>query len=191
MIFNKHSELAGRHATISASKYHWINYSNEKFVQWVKSQMAAAEGTRIHNVAALLIKMGIKLPRNTKTLNRYVNDSIGFRMTPEQVLFYSIHCFGTADAISFTEVDGEYILRIFDLKTGVSKADMRQLMVYAAMFCLEYNFKPFDIGLIELRIYQNDDVELFEPPKEDITFIMDRIKTFDTMLTEVVQELAA
>ena len=191
MIFNKHSELAGRHATISASKYHWINYSNEKFIDWVKSQMAAAEGTRIHNVAALLIKMGIKLPRNTKTLNRYVNDSIGFRMTPEQVLFYSINCFGTADAISFNEVDGVYILRIFDLKTGVSKADMRQLMVYAAMFCLEYNFAPFEIGTIELRIYQKDDVEIFEPDKADITFIMDRIKTFDTMLNNVVEELTA
>lgn len=191
LSFNKHSELAGRHATISASKYHWINYSDDKFITWVKSQMAAAEGTRIHNIAALLIKMGIKLPRNTKTLNRYVNDSIGFRMKPEQVLFHSIHAFGTADAISFEEVDGKYTLRIFDLKTGVSKADMRQLMVYVAFFCLEYNFRPFDIDVIDLRIYQNDDVELFEPPKDDITFIMDRIKTFDKMLSTVIEEHAA
>jgi len=191
MIFNKHSELAGRHATISASKYHWINYSNEKFIQWVKTQMAAAQGTKLHNIAALLIEMALKQPRNTKTFNRYVNDCIGYRMKPEQVLFYSVNCFGTADAISFEEVDGAFILRIFDLKTGVSKADMRQLMVYAALFCLEYDFVPFEIGTIELRIYQNDDVEIFEPAKEDITFIMDRIKTFDSMLTDVVKELTA
>lgn len=191
MIFNKHSELEGLHATISASKYHWINYSDDKFILWVKSQLASREGTKLHNLAAMMIKMGIKLPRNTKTLNRYVNDSIGFRVSPEQVLFYSINCFGTADAISFEEVDGAFILRIFDLKTGVSKADMRQLMVYAALFCLEYDFRPFEIGTIELRIYQNDDVEIFEPPKEDITFIMDRIKQFDKMLNNVVEELTA
>lgn len=191
MIFNKHSELAGRHATISASKYHWINYSNEKFITWVKTQMMAREGSELHELAAFLIRKGVKLPRNTKTMNQYVNSCIGFRMNPEQVLFYSINCFGTADAISFTEIDGAYVLRIFDLKTGISKADMRQLMVYVALFCLEYDFRPFEIETIELRIYQNDAVEIFEPPKEDITFIMDRIKTFDTMLSNVLEELTA
>lgn len=191
MIFNTHSQFAGKHATISASKYHWIGYSNEKFLDWVKSQMAAREGTIIHNIAAGLIDQRIKLPRNRKTLNLYVNDCIGFRMKPEQMLFYSIHCFGTADAIDFTEIDGQKILRIFDLKTGVSPANMKQLMVYVAMFCLEYDYRPFEIDLIELRIYQNNDVVIFEPPKEDITFIMDRIKTFDAMLSEVVEELSA
>ena len=191
MIFNKHSELAGRHATISASKYHWINYSNDKFINWVKTQMMTAKGTKLHNIAALLIEMGLKQPRNTKTFNRYVNDCIGFRMTPEQVLFYSINAFGTADAISYREIDGQTILRIFDLKTGVSKADMKQLMVYTALFCLEYEIRPFEIDLIELRIYQNDDVEIFEPLKEDITFIMDRIKTFDKMLNNILEEIAA
>ncbi len=191
MIFNRHSELAGRHATISASKYHWINYSNEKFLEWVKAQMMTKEGSELHELAAFLIRKGVKLPRNTKTLNRYVNDSIGFRMNPEQVLFYSINCFGTADAISYKEVDDVTILRIFDLKTGVTLANMKQLMVYAALFCLEYDFRPFEIDQIELRIYQNDDVVIFEPPKEDITFIMDRIKTFDEMLNTVREELTA
>lgn len=191
MIFNSHSQFEGKHATISASKYHWINYTNEKFIQWVKSQLAAREGTDTHNLAAHLIRRGIKLPRNRKTLNQYVNDSISFRMTPEQILFYSINCFGTADAINFQEIDGKSILRIFDLKNGVSKADMRQLMVYVALFCLEYDYRPFEIDVIELRIYQNDDIEIFMPEKEDITFIMDRIKTFDRMLTETVEELTA
>lgn len=191
MIFNKHSQLEGRHATISASKYHWVNYSNEKFIEWVHTQMAAREGTELHNLAAFLIRKGVKLPRNAKTLNRYVNDCIGFRMKPEQVLFYSINCFGTADAIDYKEIDGETILRIFDLKTGVSRADMKQLMVYAALFCLEYDYRPFEIDTIVLRIYQNDDYVEFEPAKEDISFIMDRIKTFDKMLDAVLEEISA
>ena len=30
MIFNKHSNLEGQHAFLGASKYHWINYSEDK-----------------------------------------------------------------------------------------------------------------------------------------------------------------
>jgi hypothetical protein len=191
MQFNKHSELAGRHATISASKYHWINYSNEKFIEWVKTQMMAREGSELHDLAAFLIRKGVKLPRNKKTLNQYVNDAIGFRMNAEQVLFYSVHCFGTADAITLQEIEGQMILRISDLKTGVSPANMKQLMVYAALFCLEYEIRPFELDQIILRIYQSDEVQEYAPAKEDITFIMDRIKTFDAMLDNVMQELAA
>jgi Protein of unknown function (DUF2800). len=193
MQFNRHSELAGRHATISASKYHWIRYTNEKFIQWVHTQMQAARGSELHNLAAMLIKMGQKLPRNGTTMSRYVNDCIGFRMNPEQVLFYSPHAFGTADAITLQEIDGQLILRIFDLKTGVTKASFEQLMVYAAYFCLEYEYKPFEFNEIILRIYQND--ETVECPqaglREDITFIMDRIVTLDAMLTQVMKELAS
>ena len=29
MNFNKHSQIEGQHAFLSASKYHWINYSEE------------------------------------------------------------------------------------------------------------------------------------------------------------------
>jgi hypothetical protein len=68
--------------------------------------MMAAKGTQLHNLAAMLITMGQKLPRNTKTLNRYVNDCIGFRMKPEQVLFYSIHAFGTAVQSPFKKLMG-------------------------------------------------------------------------------------
>lgn len=191
MQFNRHSELAGRHATISASKYHWINYSNEKFIEWVKTQMMAREGSELHDLAAFLIRKGVKLPRNKKTMNQYVNDAIGFRMSAEQVLFYSVHCFGTADAITLQEIDGKVILRIHDLKTGVTPANMKQLMVYAALFCLEYDYAPFELTHIMLRIYQNDEIQEYEAQKDDITFIMDRIKTFDTMLENVMQELAA
>lgn len=193
MQFNRHSELAGRHATISASKYHWIRYTNAKFIEWVHTQMQAARGTELHNLAANLIKMGYKLPRNGTTMSRYVNDCIGFRMRPEQVLFYSIHAFGTADAITLQEIDGKLILRISDLKTGVSKASFEQLMVYAAYFCLEYEMKPFELDEIILRIYQNDDVMEHDQVqlKESITFIMDRVVTLDSLMQKVMEELAA
>ncbi len=193
MQFNKHSELAGRHATISASKYHWIRYSNEKFLEWVNTQLMAARGTELHNLAALLIKMGQKLPRNNTTMSLYVNDAIGFRMKPEQVLFYSIHAFGTADAITLQEIEGKLILRISDLKTGISKASFEQLMVYAAYFCLEYEMKPYELDEIILRIYQNDDVVECEQDnlKESITFIMDRVVTLDSLMQKVMEELAA
>lgn len=193
MQFNRHSELAGRHATISASKYHWIRYSNEKFIEWVHTQLQAARGTELHALAAMLIKMGQKLPRNNTTMSLFVNHCIGYRMSPEQILFYSIYAFGTADAVGVQEIDGKRILRIFDLKTGVSKASFDQLLVYAAYLCLEYDYRPFDFDEIVLRIYQNDDFA--EAPqeqlREDITFIMSRIVTFDSMLQQVMDELAA
>lgn len=187
MNFNRHSDLAGRHAVLSASKYHWINYDDAKLQNWFKTQMAAKEGSEFHDLAAFLIRKNTKLPRNTKTLNRYVNDAIGYRMSPEQILFYSPNCFGTADAISFRELDGESVLRIHDLKTGVSRADMKQLLIYAGLFCLEYDIRPFEIDRIELRIYQNDEVEILEPEKEDITFVMDRIVTADKLFNNMLE----
>lgn len=191
MNFNRHSDLTGRHATLSASKYHWINYSDEKLIAWFKTQLAAKEGTELHALAATLISKGIKLPRNGKTINQYVNDAIGYRMTPEQILFHSFNCFGTADAISYREVDGKMILRIHDLKTGVSVASIKQLIIYAAMFCLEYEIRPFEIDHIELRIYQNDKYEFYIPENEEIVYAMDRIKTADALLTSTLEELLA
>lgn len=194
MQFNTHSHLAGKHATLSASKYHWLRYSPDKLRTWFFTQLQAAKGTELHNFAALSIKMGIKLPRNNKTLNRYVNDCIGHRMTPEQVLFYSIRSFGTADAIGFEEVEGPdgqkmTILRIFDLKTGVSKASFDQLLIYAGFFMLEYNMLPGDFDLVEFRIYQNDNVEIWSPQIEDLAYVLDRIKTSDRILEEMFEEL--
>ena len=174
MNFNDHSRLAGSHAFLSASNYHWINYDLDKLTERWKTATAAAKGTELHEFASQAIRLGIKLPKTTKTMNMYVNDAIGYRMTPEQVLFYSVNSFGTADAISFKR----NLLRIPDLKTGVTKASMHQLEVYAALFCLEYNFKPFDIDIL-LRLYQNDEVEEYVPDRGDIAHIMDKIITFD------------
>ena len=108
----------------------------------------------------------------------YVNDAIGYRMSPEQILYYSDNCFGTADAISFKRNK----LRVHDLKTGVTPTSEHQLEVYAALFCLEYRFKPFDIS-IELRIYQNDEVRVYEGDPDQVTHIMDKIVTLDKRLT--------
>lgn len=177
MIFNTHSHIEGKHAFLSASKYHWINYSDEKMEQVFQTAVAAQQGTRLHDFASKAIELGIKLPRSAKTMNLYVNDAIGYRMTPEQVLFYSVNAFGTADAISFRK----NLLRIHDLKTGVHPASMNQLEIYAAFFCLEYGMKPAQIEM-ELRIYQNDDVVIHIPEADDITHIMDKIVSFDARI---------
>lgn len=104
-------------------------------------------------------------------------------MTPEQVLYYSDNCFGTADAISFRKG----LLRIHDLKTGTIPAHMEQLMIYAALFCLEYDVKPSEIKM-ELRIYQNDEVLIHNPTAEDIVPIMDKIITFDKVIRNIKEQ---
>lgn len=184
MNFNTHSELEGRHAFLSASKYHWINYDEEKLGRVYFTALAAQKGTELHEFAFQAIRLGQKLQASKKTLNRYVNDAIGFRMTPEQVLFYSRNAFGTADAISFRKG----LLRIHDLKTGVSPTSFHQLEVYCAFFCLEYRIKPAEID-IELRIYQNDDVQVFTPEVDQITHIMDKIITFDKRIELIREEV--
>lgn len=183
MNFNKHSNLEGQHAFLGASKYHWINYSEEKVAESYSRFLATQKGTQLHEFAAQCIRLGQKLPKSKKTLNAYVNDAIGFKMTPEQILFYSDNCFGTADAIAFR---GD-LLRIHDLKTGAIPAHMEQLEVYAALFCLEYKVKPADIRM-ELRLYQSDDILVGNPTVEDIAPIMDRIITFDRIINKIKEQ---
>ncbi len=183
MIFNKHSKLQGLHAFLSPSNYHWISYDEDKLIQRYLVHAAAQRGTELHEFANHAIRLGIKLPKTSATLNMYVNDAIGYRMVPEQTLFYSENCFGTADAISFRKD----LLRIHDLKTGLVPASFHQLEVYAALFCLEYHFKPFAIKM-ELRIYQNDDVQVLEGDPDAITHIMEQIKLFDKRIFEIRNE---
>ena len=183
MNFNQHFNLAGRHAFLGASKYHWVNYDDEKLVDTYSKFLAVQRGTELHDVAAKLIKLGLKQPKSKKTFNMYVNDAIGYKMTPEQVLYYSDNCFGTADSISFRNG----LLRIHDLKTGVTPAHMEQLMIYAALFCLEYKTKPSEIEM-ELRIYQSDEVVVHNPEVDEILPIMDKIVTFDKILTRIKSE---
>lgn len=180
MVFHNHDDLKGLHAFLGASKYHWINYDEKKLIDTYRNMQAVERGTKLHDFASRAIELGQKLPKSNKTLNLYVNDAIGFKMTPEQPLFYSANCFGTADAISFKNG----FLRIHDLKTGVTPASMNQLFIYAALFCLEYKYKPVDIQA-ELRIYQNDQVIVCEPTVDDIAPIIDKIITFDKCIEQM------
>lgn len=180
MQFNNHYELVGKHAFMSASKYSWIRYDEDRFDEVYANQLLAQKGTELHDFASKAINLGIKLPRSEKTLNRFVNDVIGFRMKSEQILYYSENAFGTADAISFNKD----VLKIFDLKTGITKASMDQLLIYVAFFCLEYAVRPKDI-FIELRIYQSDEVEVYEPVLEDIEPIMEKVVLFDDRIRQM------
>lgn len=183
MIFNEHLKLEGQHAFLSASKYHWINYDEDKVSRAYVKHLATTKGTADHEFAALCIKRGQKLPKSQKTLNMYINDAIGFKMIPEQILYYSENCFGTADAILFRN----NVLRIHDLKTGEIPAHIEQLLVYAALFCLEYHIKPGDIE-IELRIYQHDDIWTHNPSADEILPIMDTIITHDKVISSIKEQ---
>lgn len=180
MRWNDHSRISGLHAFLGASKYHWINYNEEKIKAAYESFQAVALGTRYHELAAEMIRLKVKPEKRKKTFNLYVNDAIGFDMSPEVVLMYSENCFGTTDAICFR--DG--MLRIHDLKTGVTPAHIEQLYIYEALFCLEYDVRPQDIES-ELRLYQFNEIKSEVPDSKDIQDIMDKIKLFNKIITEM------
>lgn len=182
MNFNKRSDLQGRHAFLSPSNYHWVNYTDDKLDLRYFGYMAAQRGSDLHDLAHEAIRLGVKLARSNKALSTYVNDAIGYKMTAEQPLFYSDNCFGTADTISFRRNK----LRIHDLKTGITQTSFKQLEVYAALFCLEYSIDPFSID-IELRIYQREEVKIHEPVAEVIAEIMDKIEYFDQRIEQLKQ----
>lgn len=183
MNFNKHFNLEGKHAFLSPSKYHWINYDDEKLIAAYCNFRAAQKGTELHDFARRCIELGIKLPNSRKTLNMYVNDAIGYKMIPEQPLYYSDNCFGTADTIAFKK----NFLRIHDYKSGVIPAHMEQLRIYDALFCLEYEIDPFSIES-ELRIYQSDDILIENPDRSIIKQIMDVIVLSDKRLSMLQDE---
>ena len=183
MIFNKHSNFEGLHAPFSASQSHWLRYDDQKVIDVYNNMKAAEMGTKLHDWAKRTIDLGIKQPRSKKTIYAYVNDAIGFNMNTEVVLFYSERFFGTADAISFRN----NVLRIHDLKTGKTPVHMEQLMVYAALFCLEYKVRPGEIEM-ELRIYQNDEVIFHNPTAEEILPIMDKIVHLNKLLEKIDYE---
>ena len=179
--FSPHPKLQGLHAPFSPSQPSWLRYDDAKALEIYSNKKAAEIGTRLHDWAKRTIDLGIKQPKSKKTIYAYVNDAIGYLMHTEVVLYYSDRFFGTADSISFRRVNGRYILRIHDLKTGKIPAHMEQLLIYAALFCLEYGIKPGEIDF-ELRIYQNDDILVHNPTADEILPIMDRIKHLDKIL---------
>lgn len=181
---NEHSFLGG-------SRYAWINYSEDKFRdaywKYLKREkltgnsgfIAMYEGTILHEYADDCIKRMIKIDDDS-VIGLYVNDAIDLKMRSEQMLFYSRKSFGTCDAISFDNG----LLRIHDLKTGMSKASFHQLEIYAAYFCLNYDIAPKEIKMV-FRIYQFDRYFEEESDLTKIIPIMDKIITFDRIMFEM------
>lgn len=188
MNFNKHFDLKDKHAILSPSKPFWLNYDRDQLRNFIISQNAAARGTRLHDLAAKLIEEGYRLRGSTQTMTAYVNDAIGYGMTPEVALFYSDKCFGHADAIDYSRG----VLRIHDLKTGSGPVHMEQLEIYAALFLLEYErvmgVNPSNTK-VNLRIYQNDDVQESSPDKDRMEEIICAIKEKEAWAQESVREV--
>jgi hypothetical protein len=184
MNFNNHSDLANKHAFLSASSYHWLNYTPEKLETIYRNHRAKEEGTVLHAFAAMAVEKRIRLANMRKALNMFVNDAIGYKMQPEQVLYYSDNSFGTADAISFKDS----LLRIHDLKTGVTKVSFKQLDIYCALFCLEYGVDPRTIQM-EQRIYQGNGFEVNIPEPLYIRDVMNTIEEFDILLDNIKQTI--
>jgi hypothetical protein len=161
-----------------------LNYNEDKLSRVYLASIAAAKGTRKHAVAHELIDLRIKLPDDGKTMSLYVNDAIGYQMACEQPLVFGPHCWGTADTMCYRHET----LRIHDLKTGANEASMVQLEIYAALFCLEYQFNPFELPM-ELRIYQNNGVKVHIPKGTDIVPIMDKIIAYSKLIEQIRSEV--
>ena len=114
----------------------------------------------------------------------YIKDANGFRLDPEVDLKYADDFYGTADAILYKK--GEF-LRIHDLKTGTTPASLRQLEIYAAFCCLEYNIDPASVD-IELRIYQNEEILIGNPTGEDIKTLMDQVRRTKIIFEKIKKE---
>ena len=205
MIWKDYSKLKNTHAFCGASNYRWRNYDPDKLIQSKINSYATTIGTLLHEYAAdnirnrfkiaksdkrsilryLSIEHGIALPsidisRLFPNLMTYVNESIDFNMDPEVTLYFSDDFYGTADAISWN--DG--VLRISDLKTGVTPASFMQLENYAAFFCLDYKIKPTQIKQMEFRIYQNDEVMFAAPEPIILSPIIEMIIEFNRVLQD-------
>ena len=204
MNWNKHTNLEGSHAFLSASKYSWLSKSNDELIQSYTNSYSQAIGTLMHAYAADAIRFREKLRKGDSraakfdlmrrgipefaidirsffpTVMDYVNDAIDFGMDPEVLLYYSDLCFGTADAIQVSKG----VLRIHDLKTGSTVAKIEQLMVYASLFYLEYGYKPERLRT-ELRIYQSGDILVHEPEVEEIREVMESIVEKDRVLQKL------
>lgn len=180
MDWNKHSALAGTHAFLSASKYHWHNWTLDKLERAFTTHQASVRGTALHALAHMAITLRQYMggpEQEHNTLSLYVRDAIDLGMVSEQMLVYSRNAYGQADTIGFRKSK----LNIHDLKTGVTRTSEHQLETYAAYFCLEYGIDPFDIE-IELRIYQNDEVRIYDADPAVIRAIMKITIEFDAYI---------
>lgn len=189
MIFTRHSSLEGKHAFLSPSSYSWLNYDIPKLKQVYANHFAKIRGTELHGLAKDCIRLKIKLEQDGTSLPMFVNDAIDFNLTPEVVLYYSDFCFGTSDAIGIHN----NVLHVHDYKSGSVKASFKQLLIYTALFHLEYDhlyqFTPETLPA-ELRIYQNGEVSIEIPDPESVIFVMEKIINSDEVLHQMGGDLS-
>jgi len=178
--FKSHPHLEGSHAVLSPSNYHWLRYTEDKLIERLHTLEAAERGTRLHAWASEAIKLGRYQPRDGDILCAYINDALDLGLVPEQLLFYSPWCYGTADTIGFDPE--EQFLQIHDYKSGTSRSSVDQLYVYAALFCLEYEYRPFEING-RLRIYQGEEIREYEIDQGYLASVCDTIVSFDEVVT--------
>lgn len=208
MQWNDHHQLEGKHAFLGASNFHWTNWNDETFENRYYGQFSTVIGTAIHALAHDCIVSRTKLTKHDahliditlyhayvpkdaydpnlilNNLIPFVNDALGFHMSSEILLYYNAYCFGTCDTISFDEKNK--LLRIHDLKTGTTPTHMEQLLIYAALFCLEYHKNPHQFNT-ELRIYQNFDILIANPTPEEIDHYMDLIQNRSKLIMSYLE----
>lgn len=208
----------GKHALFSGSNYSWTNIDiedeeefEERIRQLYLNSFATTAGTLIHTFAAKRLKYRARLtkshsrdlfihlaenyiPENVaayytnkcfQNMLNYVNDSIALRLDPEVKLYCYPEMNGTADAIRYVPKE---MLRIHDLKSGSSKVSLRQLETYAAFCCIEYRINPLELPLIELRIYQNEDVLIGNPTGEDLVPLIKHFERVEGALEKVKRD---
>lgn len=174
------SKYKGTHAFLSPSQPAWLRYTESHLLDMYRQERATEKGTRLHAWAEETIRLGINQPTRTRNmLYNYVNDAIGYGMEPEKLLFHTKYCYGTADSIIFKRG----VLRIHDLKTGVTKPHEDQLRVYAALWCLSNGVDPEKIKII-CRFYQRQDLIEFQPTGEEIRGIMNIISVWEKILEQ-------
>lgn len=184
MRFNEHSDLAGRHAILSPSYGHWLNYDDQKLFARMNSLRAAQRGTDLHLFAQEAIRLGVRLdPEKHFALATYVDDALELNMACEVPLFFSHNCFGHADALAYRPP----VLYTSDLKNGITPTKFTQLEIYNALFCLEYEIGPYETTFIN-RIYQGEEVREDIPPPDRIAEIMDRIVELDARIERLREE---
>ena len=208
MQWNDHHQLEGKHAFLGASNFHWVNWTDSIFENRYSSQFSTIIGTTRHELAHDCILKRTKINKHDKHLVElslyhafvpkdaydpnailenlipFVNDAIGYHMSSEILLYYNSYCFGTCDAILFNEKDK--ILRIHDLKTGTTTAHFEQLLIYAALFCLEYHKNPRHFTT-ELRIYQNFEISVNTPDPSEIESFMELIQNRSQLISTYLE----
>lgn len=210
MRWNDHSNLKNTHALFSPSTGGWEKYDQDRLQERYYTSFATTIGTAIHDEAMwhinkkILVKatakgeLKLSLYKNPsipddiidvldfdpifKNYMAYVNDAIGYRMDAEVILYSNDLCYGTTDAISYSND----FLRIHDLKTGVTPAHMEQLFKYAALFCHEYKTDPHKIDM-EFRIYQLNDIIVANPTGDDIMPFIDQVTQINKLNKDILE----